>query len=999
MGDRMRPIPFAAMLTGILEENKKYSTVFGVRRKFCQADSRKLALFGEKLETPFGPAAGPNTQLAQNIVASYVAGSRFFELKTVQVLDGEDLPVSKPCINAEDECYNVEWSTELTVGDAFNEYVKAWILLKIISREWGLGDADGFIFNMSVGYDLKGIQTKKIDDFIEGLKNAADTPIWSECREFLLSHTGLFRKVDAAYIESISPRVCNSITLSTLHGCPPQEIERIATYLVTEKNLNTFIKCNPTLLGYEFARQTMDAMGYDYVAFDDHHFLEDLHMEDAVGIFNRLTKLTQERNLSFGVKLTNTFPVDIKQDELPGSEMYMSGRSLFPLTISLVDKLAQQFDGKLRISYSGGADSHNIAELFSMGVWPITLATNVLKPGGYERMAQIAGKLASCDYKPFTGIDKECVHKFAGAAMRDTHYSKPEKPIPSRKLAEKVPLIDCFTAPCHSGCPIHQDIPAYLRLTNEGRYLEALRVITEKNPLPFITGTICNHNCMTKCMRNFYETPLDIRHMKLIAAEHAWQDMLAVTRPTVASLGRVAIIGGGAAGLSAAYFLSRAGWKVTVFEKSHKLGGIVRNVIPSFRISDEAIAHDIEIVKSYGAEFVTGVERVSVDDLRKQGYEHVIVAIGAWKPGRMPMEYGKAEDVLEFLLAFRQNPAGINLGRHVVVIGGGNTAMDAARAAKRIPGVEKVSLVYRRTKRYMPADEEELTMALEDGVVFEELLAPVGLRDGILKCKRMVLGERDASGRRGVVGTDEIVEVPADTVIAAVGEKVDSDFYKANGIAIDEKGFAIVDAETMETSRKHVYVAGDGSHGPATVVEAIADAARCTAAITGDRNETYEALNANGSYAEAFTRHGVLREASASADEGGRCLECATVCETCVEVCPNRANVAIRVPGKAMAQIVHVDGMCNECGNCATFCPYDSAPYRDKFTLFCNKADFADSRNEGFLCLDRKKELYRVRLGGAVSEIQLSEAGNLHGDILALIRAVQDDYAYLFYKG
>ena len=999
MGDRMRPIPFSSIITGILEENSKHSTVFGIRRKFKVQDNRRLSLFKEKLETPFGPAAGPNTQLAQNIIASYVAGSRFFELKTVQVLDGEDLPVAKPCISAEDECYNVEWSTELRVGDAFNEYVKAWFVLKVIAREWDLGDPDGFIFNMSVGYDLKGIQTKKIDDFIEGLKNAQTTPIWQECQAYLLGHLDLFRKVDAAYIQGISPRVCDSITLSTLHGCPPQEIERIAHYLITEKKVNTFIKCNPTLLGYDFARKVLDDMGFDYVAFDDHHFNEDLHMEDAIGIFQRMQKLTAERGLEFGVKITNTFPVDIKQDELPGEEMYMSGRSLFSLTISLVDQLSQIFDGKLRISYSGGADSHNIADLFSMGIWPITLATNVLKPGGYHRMLQMAEKLSACDYKPFAGIDKERLHAYVGAARKDPHYRKPEKPMPSRKIAEQVPLIDCFTAPCQeAGCPIHQDIPAYLRLVNEGRYLEALRVITEKNPLPFITGTICSHKCMTKCMRNHYEAPLNIRNMKLIAAEKAWKKMLAGIRPAAVSLGKVAVIGGGAAGLSAAFFLSRAGWQVTVFEKSKQLGGIVRNVIPEFRISSEAIDHDIEIIKSYGAKIVTGVERVSVEDLKAQGYGHVIVAIGAWKPGQMPMEYGEAEDVLEFLAAFKKNPAEVRLGRNVVIIGGGNTAMDAARAAKRVPGVERVSLVYRRTKRYMPADEEELEMALEDGVVFDELLAPIGVKDGVLKCSRMVLGERDASGRRSVSKTDEIVEVPADTVIAAVGEKVDSAFYQANGIAVDGRGFAVIDAETMETSRKNVYVAGDGRHGPATVVEAIADAMKCAAAISGRRNDAYEGLNASANYAEAAARHGTMKDARACRMEGERCLECATVCETCVEVCPNRANAAIRVPGKAMAQIIHVDGMCNECGNCATFCPYESAPYRDKFTLFCSQADFEDSKNDGFLCLDRAKELYRVRLGGAVKDYSLAET-ELYKDIRDLIKAVQEDYAYLFYQG
>ncbi len=999
MSDRMRPISFDKLINWVLTEAKEQSCVFGVRGAFHKTDDKKLSLFTEKLETPFGPAAGPHTQLAQNIIASYMAGSRFFELKTVQTLDGEDLPVAKPCINASDEGYNVEWSTELTVPGAFDEYVKAWFVLKLISHEWKLGSDDGFIFNMSVGYDLKGIQSEKIDTFIEGLKNAENTAVWEECRGYALSHLSLFQRIDAEYIQRISPKICTSITLSTLHGCPPQEIERIASYLIAKKKLNTFIKCNPTLLGYDFARRTMDALGYDYLIFDDHHFRDDLHFEDAVPMIQRLLKLAQENGLVFGVKLTNTFPVEIGQNELPGDEMYMSGRALFPLTISLADKLSNAFQGKLRISFSGGADVFNIAKLFSMGIWPITLATTVLKPGGYRRMLQIAQVLNACDYKPFSGVDLGALHAFAADALKDAHYRKQGKPLPSRKLRREVPLIDCFTAPCRGGCPIEQDIPAYLRLVEKGEYVEAFRVITERNPLPFITGTICSHKCMEKCTRNYYETPVNIRAVKLEAAQNAYEQFLfEFHRPEITAAAKIAVIGGGAAGLSAAYFLACAGWRVTVFEKSEQPGGVVRNVIPEFRISTSAIDNDIALVRLMGVELITGCEKTSVEELREQGYEYVVLAIGAWKPGVLPMEYGNAVNALEFLEQFRCAPQSVELGKNVVVVGGGNTAMDAARAAKRVPGVEKVSLVYRRTKRYMPADEEELELAVEDGVEFCELLSPIGVENGVLKCYKMILGGRDASGRRSPVQTDEIVAIPADTVIAAVGEKVDTEFYLKNGIAVDEHGRVKVNPATLETNLKNVFAAGDGLRGPATVVEAIADATKCAGAITELWNRRYEALNVSEAPSEVTMKKGVLTTGCDSCRESERCLECATVCESCVEVCPNRANIAVRVPGNPMPQIIHMDGMCNECGNCATFCPYDSAPYRDKFTLFGNEADFEDSTNQGFLCLDSAKGLFRVRLCGSVTDVSLNEETGLPADIRALIMAVFKNYTYLFYQ-
>lgn len=406
MSDIMRPIPFSQLMNWIIEEHKTQDAIFGVRKMVATNQEGALPIFDERIETPFGPAAGPNTQLAQNIVASYVAGSRFFKLKTVQVMDGEELSkcVNKPCIVAQDECYNCEWSTELEVPQAFAEYVKAWFACHLIAREYGLGSPDGFVFNVSVGYDLEGIKSPKVDAYIEGMKDASDSDVWNECRTWALANLDKFEHVDAAFVESIPARVSNSITESTLHGCPPAEIERIATYLITEKGLNAYIKCNPTLLGYEFARQRLNELGFDYIVFDDTHFREDLQWADAVPMFERLIALCAERGLEFGVKLTNTFPVDVTRNELPSTEMYMSGRSLFSLTIEAVRRITEQFDGKLRISYSGGATVYNIRALYDAGIWPVTLATDVLKPGGYERFSQIAGEFTDLDGKPFAGV-------------------------------------------------------------------------------------------------------------------------------------------------------------------------------------------------------------------------------------------------------------------------------------------------------------------------------------------------------------------------------------------------------------------------------------------------------------------------------------------------------------------------------------------------------------------------------------------------------------------
>jgi len=994
MSDIMRPMPFGQLMNWVLEEYGKSGGIFGVADPVKHTGGQALPIFDEKIEAPFGPAAGPHTQLAQNIIAAYAAGARFFELKTVQKMDGPELAacVNKPCITAGDECYNCEWSTELYVAEAFAEYVKAWVACKLLAKEYGLGDPDAFVFNMSVGYDLDGIKSEKINAFIDGMIEAKDTEAFRECIGWALENTGRFSKVDKAYIEGIPSRISRSITESTLHGCPPDEIERIATYLITEKHLNTYIKLNPTLLGYEYARERLDSLGFDYVCFDDRHFREDLQWKDAVPMLERLTALAGEKGLEFGVKLTNTFPVDVTRGELPSGEMYMAGKALFPLTIHLAARISETFGGKLRISYSGGADIHNAADLFKAGIWPITMATTILKPGGYRRMSQIAESLKDCGSEPFRGVDAQAVKALDESVAASGLYRKPVKPLPDRKNGRKLPLFDCFSAPCRDGCPIGQDIPAYLQAMLENEPEKALRIILERNPLPFITGTICPHHCGDKCMRNYYEESLLIRQTKLAAAGLAYDRVIPTLQPPkMRNDKKVAVVGAGPAGLAAAMFLSRAGVPVTVFERRSTPGGVVAHVIPDFRISAEAIAKDIALCKAFGAEIVCGREITSVVELKAEGYTDIIIAVGAWKHGRNPLESGECLDALAFLEQLKKDPASVDIGKDIVVLGGGNTAMDVARAARRLSGSPKVRLVYRRTRRYMPADEEELQMALEDGVEFMELLAPERLEEGQLVCHVMKLGAPDKSGRRSPEDTGEVRRIPADTVIAAVGERVDTALFEAAGCRIDEKGRPAADAG-MKTSVDGVYAIGDARRGPATVVEGIADAQAAAASICGVRFDGREKENRAVSEDLYLYKKGQIGEEPASVPDW-RCLGCPTVCEVCADVCPNRANVAVRVPGRCQAQIIHVDGMCNECGNCAVFCPYNGKPYRDKFTLFWSEEDFANSENEGFLMTG--EDSVKLRLDGQVKTVKVSELDGVSADAAGVIRAVIGEYGYL----
>ncbi|MCL1994147.1 MAG: putative selenate reductase subunit YgfK [Spirochaetes bacterium] len=1021
MSEIMRPIPFPELVSWAKGEYKNHGSVFGIRKeKFFRPANTEAAisLFGTKVSSPVGPAAGPHSQLAQNILAAYLAGSRFIELKTVQTMDGEELrkAVARPCINAADEGYNVEWSTELTVPQAQEEYIKAWFLCHVFAKEYGIADKCDFIFNMSVGYSLDGIKSPKIDSFLEGMKNARSTQIWKQCYEYIETNMALFEKFTKNDLAAISPAVSMSVTLSTLHGCPKEEIERIAAYLLTEKSLHTYIKCNPTLLGYETARKLMDEMGYGYLSFDDHHFKNDLQFSDAVEMLRRLKTLATQQKLDFGVKITNTFPVQINRRELPGKEMYMSGRPLFALSLNVANKLSVALNGELAISYSGGADFFNLKEILETGILPVTVATTVLKPGGNERFLQLAelGVKTLAGISPSgTPIDVKKINALAESLPSKKRYRKEYRQTGQRKpssdtSSRALPLFDCFQAPCiDNGCPIHQRIPDYLDAVAAGNYKKAFSIIAQDNTAPSITGTICDHQCQHKCTRVDYDDPLQIRQAKLCAVDNAQDAFTAsLSAPGVKTEKSAAVIGAGPAGIAAAVFLRRNGVPVTVYEKRERPFGIVQYVIPSFRISDEAIARDFKIAQKLGVDFVFNTpESYSVSELQKK-HAFVVLATGAWKEGEAPVKQGQEKiiDALRFLEDSKKADCNLELGKKVAVIGGGDVAMDAARAAKRNKGVENVIIVYRRTREFMPSQYDEQELALAEGIEFKELLAPESFADGVLACEVMRLGDYDNSGRRGIKGTGEKQSLHFDTVIGAVGSRVDTGHFSRNGIALNDKGLPLVNA-CGESSVANVYIAGDCKNGAAVVVKAIADGKAAAADILKKLGLQADFLAENAS-AEATAKHelselyfkkGVIAEAKKNkADgfdntEGLRCLSCHALCEICIDVCPNRANVMVEMQGGH--QVLHIDRMCNECGNCAVFCPYAGGkPYKNKLTVFCCEEDFAESENPGFL---KANGTYKIRLQDKSVVNHRKGEKNIPGELAAMIETVESRYGYM----
>ena len=994
MNEKMTPISFDKLIYWMRSEYESSGSIFGIDKcKFYKTkDKEQQTMFESRLGTLVGPAAGPNTQLAQNILSAYLSGFRFIELKTVQTLDGEDLAklIPRPCINAQDEGYNCEWSTELTTIQAYEEYVKAWFLLHIVAKEYGLSGQPDFIFNMSVGYDYEGITSSKIDKFINEMMDAGNTEIWSQCKSFLLENVRMFRNVTAEYIEEISPKITNSITLSTLHGCPSQEIEKIAEYFLTEKKLHTYVKLNPTLLGYEFVRNTLNEMGYDYISFDTTHFNQDLKMGDALSLIERLMQTASQNDRQFGVKVSNTFPVQIKKSELPAEYMYMSGRALFALSVNLAKQLSTHFDGNLKISYSGGADYFNIDRLISAGIKPVTVATTILKPGGYVRARQLCEKINHIKTQDKVNVELLC--DIAEQALSDKHSIKEAREVDSRKVRSKLRMFNCFISPCQEGgCPINQQIPAYLDMVSKGKYEQALKIITIDNPLPGILGEICTHFCQDKCTRIDYERSLQIRNAKKIAADKAQKKLIREIEPSVIKTNKkAAIIGAGPAGISAAVFLRRNGVEVTVFEKLNRPMGVVSHIIPKFRIDQKTIDRDVEMAEKQGVKFVFGADdNYDIEKLKKD-YGFIVIATGAWMEGRCPVEEGEEYlvDALDFLKESRQADCKLSLGKNVAVIGGGDVAMDCARAAARANGVENVHIVYRRTKEFMPAQKEEIDAALAEGVVFKELLSPISCSKDTLKVCSMRLGDMDVDGRRKTLKTDETNVMYYDTVISAIGARVDCSGMENNGIDIKAT------KSSYETNVDNVYLAGDCRKGAATIVEAVADAkviAKNILEKCGLEND-FVTVEIALSEDEIGERKAVLSDAKEGREDAERCLSCGQVCEICCEVCPNRANIRIDIDGAP--QIVHIDGMCNHCGNCSVFCPHIGDPAKDKATLFWNRQAFEASENKGWMFLEEDNVLVRD-INGKVYECSM-DSNMISPMLKKIINTVENEKNYIY---
>ena len=477
---------------------------------------------GRRCATPVGPAAGPHSQLAQNIVLSWLGGSRLFELKTVQILD--ELEIPRPCIDMATIGYNVEWSQELRIPQSLTEYVKASMLLDILSR-WEplaehLGDGPGpHVFDMSVGYDLAGISSPEVSGFIDGMRDA--TAEVDALRASIPDSFAEFR--DLGFTTNLS----ETLTLSTFHGCPPDEIESITKHLIDAHELDVIVKLNPTLLGYgTVAGIVNDELGYHDVDVKEEAFAEDLQFGRGIELIGELRDYAAERGRRFGIKLTNTLVVNNAKKWMPDDTMYLSGAPLHVLAMTLLDTLATAMPGKLDIpghdgdimvSFSAGITKENLSDAIAVGVNPATVCSDLLKPGGYGRLKPMLKALTSdvadsgntdlASYRAFrqvfaTSHEHGSVIEQYVAELREygkDQYSFESNQKMPREVENDLEMFGCVSCNfCITVCPNDAffSIPS---LVDTG-----LESMDDSRQQYLLFSELCNEcgNCMTFCPEN-----------------------------------------------------------------------------------------------------------------------------------------------------------------------------------------------------------------------------------------------------------------------------------------------------------------------------------------------------------------------------------------------------------------------------------------------------------------------------------------------------------------
>lgn len=790
MTNLLHPMPMARMVEHIARELEMTSTVFSVSPGYRGRLAEVKLPFGQ-LDLPLGTAPGPHGLLAQNLVCAYVAGARFLSLAPL----GGAIP--EMTVGSDGLCRRREGSGGLSLRQAAAEAVKGSVLIQLLARELGL-DSRGVILSMALPGDQAFLERKDVQEYLDALADASQTEVWKDSVAAAKALAGQFNNLQRAELDDLDPHISHVARVTLPESGALDGVE-----LLVARGIAVFVR-------------------FDLSAGDDPRLPQILTDLQA------LAQAAKGKGGFVGVEVSGSLPT--------GSGEALTGPAMAPATLRLAAKVAGLCPG-LPMSYAGGADQLNLARLAAQGFLTVSVCTTLLKPGGYLRLRQLARTLAALNF-PNRRVEPDSLLALADKLEGESRCRRKDVP-PRPRRAGKIPVADCFTAPCQEGCPFGEDIPGALRLMSDGRFRDALHVILDRNPLPHITGAFCHQPCRARCTRVFYDEAVITREAEALCAAAAWPDLLTrLEKPEPLVGQRVAVLGGGAAGMAAAFLFARRGVPVTLFEGGETLGGALR------RRGDEAaraIDADAQLLDVMEVDIRLGGGVPAPARLLKTGYSHVVDA------RETPTETdGETQLTLE-----EEETAGEDDGARIFHLGDGGDDLPGA-----------IALAHR---------------------VVDGLLGPAKPYP-------------HPAGRRG----------------GAMGKK------------------------------GKVWLPGEAG------------------------------------------------------EECHRCLECATVCECCVDMCPNRANVPITVLTKRHPQILHLDALCSGCGLCASFCPYEGAPSRDKFTLFETAEAFTKSDNDGFVVVDFLSRKVRLRLGGQVRDASLRYVDlSIPGEIQELMETIFTDYPYL----
>lgn len=621
----LQPLPMSRMVEHVARELEMTSTVFSVSPGYRGMGVGARLPFG-RLDLPLGTAPGPHGLLAQNLVCAYVAGARFLSLAPL----GEALPALS--VGSDGVCRRRERSGgALSARQAAAEAVKASILIQLLCRELGLGDPGGMALVMCLDAGRAFLAREDVQTYLDTLQNAAQTEVWRDCLSAAKKAVGRFNSVEREDLDELDPCVSKTARVTL-----PEDGDLGGVELLLHRGLHVILVVN------RFEK-----------------------VVDKLPALRALAETAAEAGASLSLEVSGS---RTEEGET------LSGPFLAPETLRLAARLGEAAPG-LPLHYAGGADQLNLARLAGQGFQTVSVCTTLLKPGGYLRLRQMARTLAAlrapgaCGEGEEGRVDPESLRALADALDQEVHYQRRDVS-PRPRAAGKPPVTDCFIAPCQGGCPFGEDIPGALRLMSDGRFRDALQVILDRNPLPHITGAFCHQPCRERCTRVFYDEAVITREAEALCAAAAWDDLLARLETPEPLVGqRVAVLGGGAAGMAAAFLFARRGVPVTLFEPSEQLGGALRRKGAE---AAGAIDLDSQLLDVMEVDVRLGAAPPPPATLLKTGYSHVVDAREA------PQAQGGGSDQL-FLDETELTDEGA--GSRIFVLGDGAEDLPGAIAA------------------------------------------------------------------------------------------------------------------------------------------------------------------------------------------------------------------------------------------------------------------------------------------------------------------------------